>query len=152
MYSRKWGLKSWFSREWSCNSSSLEKSAIQERRMTFTQRLNFWLVDITIETQEEPPKISQSRPAEYSVSDCLIVVRRSIHPYFRVPFFQHRVIFQYQTSPWPYSNSFAMQLRTYNIVPQNWPIFEACCNLDLLRVRELLGTRSASPFHDYEGA
>ena len=38
-----------------------------------------------------------------------------------------------------------MQLKTYNIVPGDAPIFEACRDLDLNRVKTLFETKAASP-------
>ena len=78
--------------------------------------------------------------------------RNSAEAHFRIPFCQRKVVFQYQSSPHPNSNGFDLQLRTYNIVSESSPIFEACRNLDLPRVQELFQTRSASPFDFYTSA
>jgi hypothetical protein len=63
-----------------------------------------------------------------------VLQRNSAEAHFRSPFFQRKVVFQYQSSPHPNSNGFDVQLRTYNIVAETSPIFEACRNFDLPRV------------------
>lgn len=73
------------------------------------------------------------------------VIQTSIRAYFSVFCLRRKLVFQYQNSLFPYHNNFDMQLQTYNIIPRNAPIFEACGNLDLPRVQELFRTRSASP-------
>lgn len=81
-----------------------------------------------------------------------VLQRNSAEAHFRSPFLQRKVVFQYQSSPHPNSKGFDVQLRTYNIVAESSPIFEACRNLDLPRVQELFQTRSASPFDFYTSA
>jgi hypothetical protein len=70
---------------------------------------------------------------------------RSVRGYTRLPFLQRNFGFHYQQLHSSYTNAFDMQLRTYNILPRDAPIFEACRDLDLNRVKTILETKAASP-------
>lgn len=113
-------------------------------RVVSRQSLNFWLVRADLETKETIQN-SASREHEDAASEASSG-RKSISAYFRIPFFRRKVVFEYQYPPCSYSNRFDMQLRTYNILPEDAPIFEACRCFDLPRVQQLLQTKSASPF------
>jgi hypothetical protein len=70
---------------------------------------------------------------------------RSVRGYTWLPFLRRNFGFHYQQLHSSYTNAFDIQLRTYNILPRDAPIFEACRDLDVNRVKTLFETKAASP-------
>jgi hypothetical protein len=70
---------------------------------------------------------------------------RSVRGYTKLPFLRRNFGFRCQQLHSSYTNAFDMQLRTYNILPGDAPIFEACRDLDVNRVKTLFETKAASP-------
>ena len=107
------------------------------------------LFDLEINTSEIN-YVSQSQDRQQNSSSSLVSptqVKRvtRYHVRVKIPFWKFGLIFKSGNPNVFYDSNPSMSFRTYNIVPENAPIFKACREFDLPEVRRLFEKRVASP-------
>jgi hypothetical protein len=112
----------------------------RKRGRIIRRQINLCIMQIEIEystqdTSSDTDHTLINRPRQH----------RSVRGYTWLPFLRRNFGFHYQQLHSSYTNAFDIQLRTYNILPRDAPIFEACRDLDLNRVKTLFETKAASP-------
>jgi hypothetical protein len=108
-----------------------------------------WLFDVSVKTVETDFSNLRHNQVKTTASETNGVVMTTTYELrCKIPYLMRGIVLDHQlpSMPYAYNGGISMQMRTYNIVPNDAPILEACDNFDFDEVRRLFDSGLASPY------